>query len=103
MLDGERRELRAQRREPSGLELDEQAAAHEVDDVAADLLLEQVARLAVPLLELSVQRSLVQRSDHTSVFCATPASSLRTSGATSVPSSSIERITCACGIVPTLI
>ena len=77
----ERVELLAQRREPTGLELDEQLVAHEVDHVAADLLLEQIARPPVPLLQLRVQRSLVERSDHTGMFCVEPAGSLGRVGA----------------------
>src|SRR5437588_7126082 len=103
MLVGERGELPPQRREAARLELDEQVAAHEVDHVPAHFDFDDVPGLAVPLLELRMQRAFVERPDHTVVFCAEAVSSLRTAGATSVPKSSIDRMTCACGIVPTLI
>ena len=65
----ERRELAAERREVTRLDLDQEAGAHEVDDVRADLLLGAVPRLAVPLASAargarprSASRS--RRSDH---------------------------------------
>ena len=44
-------ELPPQRREAAGLDLDERAAADEVDDVAVDRVLDQVARAPIPRLQ----------------------------------------------------
>src|SRR5205814_6796966 len=63
-------ELPPQRREPAGLDLHEEVAPHEVDDEPGHALLEPVARAAVPLLQLRVQRALVERTDHAEGFSA---------------------------------
>src|SRR5438445_618144 len=56
-------ELAPQGREAAGLDLDQQVAANEIDDETADGLLEQVTGTAVPLLQLRVERALVERPD----------------------------------------
>src|SRR6266516_1498722 len=50
-------------REAAGLDLDQQLAPDEVDDETVDELLDAVAGAAVPVLELSMQRTLVERSN----------------------------------------
>jgi len=56
-------ELASQRRETAGLDLDQQVAADEIDDETVDDLLDAIASASVPVLELSVQRTLVERPD----------------------------------------
>jgi hypothetical protein len=63
MLPCEQLELAAQRCEAAGLDLDQQVAADEIDDEAADELFDAIVGALVPVLELSVQRTLVERSD----------------------------------------
>jgi hypothetical protein len=53
-------QLAAEWGEAAGLDLDQQLAADEVDDETGDELLDAIAA-AVPVLELSVQRTLVER------------------------------------------
>jgi len=59
----EQLELAPQGCKAAGLDLDQQVAADEVDDETAGDLLEQVARTAVPFLQLRVERALVERPD----------------------------------------
>src|SRR6266511_5248218 len=47
--------------EAAGLDLDQQVAADEIDDETADDLFDAIAGALVPDLELSVQRTLVER------------------------------------------
>ena len=47
--------------EAAGLDLDQQPAADEVDDETVDELLDAIAGAAIPVLELSMQRTLVER------------------------------------------
>jgi hypothetical protein len=63
VLACEQVELPSQRREPAGLDLDQQVVAHHVDDVASDRVLQLVAGPAVPLLQLRVERALVHQAD----------------------------------------
>jgi hypothetical protein len=63
MVLREQLELAPQGRKAAGLDLDQQVATNEVDDETAGDLLEQVAGTAVPLLQLRVERALVERSD----------------------------------------
>jgi hypothetical protein len=56
-------ELAAQRCEAAGLDLDQQVAADEVDDETADEPFDAIAGALIPVLELSVQRALVERPD----------------------------------------
>ena len=63
MLLREQLELASQGRKAACLDLDQQVAADEVDDEPAGDLLEQVAGTAVPLLQLRVERALVERPD----------------------------------------
>src|SRR5215218_10983020 len=56
-------ELASQRREAAGLDLDQQVAADEIDDETVDDLLDAIALASVPVFELGVQRTLVQRPD----------------------------------------
>src|SRR6266498_3760523 len=61
MLPCQQLELAAQRCEAAGLDLDQQVAADEIDDETADDLFDAIAGALVPDLELSVQRTLVER------------------------------------------
>jgi hypothetical protein len=63
MLPCQQLELAAQRCEAAGLDLDQKVAADEIDDEAAGDLFDAIAGALVPILELSVQRTLVERSD----------------------------------------
>src|SRR5712691_3854256 len=63
MLSCEQFELAPQRCEAAGLDLDQQVAADEIDDETADDLFDAIAGALVPVLELSVQCTLVERSD----------------------------------------
>src|SRR6266496_2685108 len=63
MLPGEQLELAPQRSEATGLDLDQQVAADEIDDETVDDPLDAIVGALVPVLELSVQRTLVERSD----------------------------------------
>ena len=56
-------ELAPHRRERTGLDLDQQVAAHDVDDELADGRLDLVTGPSQPLLEPGVQRPLVERAD----------------------------------------
>jgi hypothetical protein len=53
-------ELPPQRREAAGLDLDQEVAADDVDDKTIDALFGAVAGASVPVLELSVERALVE-------------------------------------------
>jgi hypothetical protein len=59
MVPGEPFQLTAKRGEAARLDLDQQLAADEVDNETVDELLDAIAGAAVPVLELSVQRTLV--------------------------------------------
>src|SRR2546422_11693890 len=61
MLSCELFELVSQRGEAAGLDLDQQAAADKIDDETVDDPFDGIAGALVPVLELSVQRTLVQR------------------------------------------
>src|SRR6266496_259328 len=63
MLLCEQLELAAQRCEAAGLDLDQQVAADEIDDETIDDPFDAIVGALVPVLELSVQRTLVERSD----------------------------------------
>ena len=63
MLPSQQLELASQRSEAAGLDLDHQVAADEIDDETSDDRLDAIARASVPVLELSVQRTLVERPD----------------------------------------
>src|SRR6266545_5084229 len=63
MLPCQQLELAAQRCEAASLDLDQQVAADEIDDETADDLFDAIAGALVPVLELSVQRTLVERPD----------------------------------------
>src|SRR6266496_222645 len=63
MLSCQQFELASQRREATGLDLDHEVAADEIDDETVDDPLDAIAGAFVPVLELSVQRALVERSD----------------------------------------
>src|SRR5437762_8999969 len=63
MLSCEQFELVSQRSEAAGLDLDQQAAADKIDDETVDDPFDAIAGALVPVLELSVQRTLVQRPD----------------------------------------
>src|SRR5947208_2979008 len=63
MLPCEQVELAAQRCEATRLDLDQQAAADKIDDETVDDPFDPIAGALVPVLELSVQRTLVQRPD----------------------------------------
>src|SRR6266571_5600332 len=63
MLSCQQFELASQRCEAAGLDLDQQVAADEIDDEAADDPFDAIVGALVPVLELSVQRTLVERSD----------------------------------------
>src|SRR6266567_4106576 len=63
MLPCEQFELASQRCEAAGLDLDQQVAADEIDDETVDDPLDAIATASVPVLELSVQRTLVERPD----------------------------------------
>src|SRR6266446_7322929 len=78
MVLREQLELAPQGREATGLDLDQQVAANEIDDKTAGDLLEQVAGTAVPLLQLRVKRALVERPDlHDNTPSAPPPPCLR--------------------------
>src|SRR6266498_2908826 len=61
MLPCQQLELAAQRCEAASLDLDQQVAADEIDDETADDLFDAIAGALVPVVELSVQRTLVER------------------------------------------
>jgi hypothetical protein len=63
LLPCEQLELAAQRCEAAGLDLDQKVAADEIDDETAYDLLDAIAGTFVPVLELSVQHTLVERPD----------------------------------------
>jgi hypothetical protein len=63
MLPSQQLELASQRREAAGLDLDQQVAADQINNETVDHLLEAIAPPSVPVLELSVQRTLVERPD----------------------------------------
>src|SRR5439155_811436 len=63
MLSCEQFELAPQRCEAAGLDLDQQVAADEIDDETVNDPFDAIAGASVPLLELSVQCTLVERSD----------------------------------------
>ena len=63
MLPCEQLELASQRCEAAGLDLDQQVAADEIDDETVDDLFDAIAGASVPVLELRVQRTLVERPD----------------------------------------
>src|SRR5216117_3000206 len=63
MLSCELFELVSQRGEAAGLDLDQQAAADKIDDETVDDPFDAIAGALVPVLELSVQRTLVERPD----------------------------------------
>src|SRR2546430_6130783 len=63
MLSCELFELVSQRGEAAGLDLDQQAAAEEIDDETVDDPFDAIVGTLVPVLELSVQRTLVEHSD----------------------------------------
>src|SRR5213592_2948301 len=63
MLSCELFELVSQRGEAAGLDLDQQAAADKIDDETVDDAFDAIAGALVPVLELSVQRTLVERPD----------------------------------------
>jgi hypothetical protein len=63
MLPCQQLELASQWREASGLDLDQQVAADEIDDETVDDALDAIPTASVPVLELSVQRTLVERPD----------------------------------------
>src|SRR6266542_5055166 len=63
MVSRELLQLAPKWREAAGLDLDQQLAPDEVDDETVDELLDAVAGAAVPVLELSMQRTLVERSN----------------------------------------
>src|SRR5712691_10607401 len=63
MLSCEQFELASQRSEAAGLDLDQQVAADEIDDETVDDPFDAILGALVPVLELSVQRTLVERSD----------------------------------------
>src|SRR5436190_10206431 len=63
MLPCEQFELSSQRWEAAGLDLDEQIAADEIDDETVDDPFDAIVGASVPLLKLSVQRTLVEHSD----------------------------------------
>src|SRR6266487_917296 len=63
MLSCEQFELAPQRCEAARLDLDQQVAADEIDDKTVDDPLDAIAGALVPVLELSVQCTLVERSD----------------------------------------
>src|SRR6266540_255415 len=63
MVSRELLQLAPKWREAAGLDLDQQLAPDEVDDETVDELLDAVAGAAVPALELSMQRTLVERSN----------------------------------------
>jgi hypothetical protein len=61
MVPGELLQLAAKGGEAARLDLDQQLAADEVDNETVDELLDAIAGAAVPVLELSVQHTLVER------------------------------------------
>jgi hypothetical protein len=61
MLSCEQFELGSQRGEAAGLDLDQQVAADEIDNETVDDPFDAIAGALVPVLELSVQCTLVQR------------------------------------------
>jgi hypothetical protein len=63
MLSCQQFELASERREAAGLDLDQQVAADEIDDETVDDPFDAIVGPSVPVLELSVQRTLVERSD----------------------------------------
>lgn len=63
MLPCEQFELASQRCEAAGLDLDQQVAADEIDDETVDDPFDAIVGALVPVLELRVQRTLVERSD----------------------------------------
>jgi len=63
MLSCEQFELASQRCEAAGLDLDQQVAADEINDKTVDDPFDAIAGALVPVLELSVQCTLVERSD----------------------------------------
>jgi hypothetical protein len=63
MLSCEQFELASQRGEAAGLDLDQQVAADEIDDETVDDPFDAIAGASVSILELSVQCTLVERSD----------------------------------------
>src|SRR5438067_11242819 len=63
MLPYEQFELSSQRCEAAGLDLDQQVAADEIDDETVDDPFDAIVGALVPVLELRVQRPLVERSD----------------------------------------
>src|SRR6266516_6674555 len=63
MLSCQQFELASERREAAGLDLDQQVAADEIDDETVDDPFDPIVGPSVPVLELSVQRTLVERSD----------------------------------------
>src|SRR5262245_26712834 len=63
MLSCQQFELASERRETTGLDLDQQVATDEIDDETIDHPFDAIVRPLVPALELSVQRTLVERSD----------------------------------------
>src|SRR6266851_8304569 len=63
MLPCEQFELASQRCEAAGLDLDQQVAADEINDKTVDDPFDPIAGALVPVLELSVQCTLVERSD----------------------------------------
>ena len=65
----ERAQLSSDGREAPGLDLDQEVAAHDVDDVPVDRHLKAVSRIRVPELELCVQRLLVEKSDRVRHSC----------------------------------
>src|SRR6266516_280443 len=63
MLPGEQLELAPERCKAAGLDLDQQVAADEIDDETVDDPFDAIVGALVPVLELSVQRTLVEHSD----------------------------------------
>lgn len=63
MVSRELLQLAPEWREAAGLDLDQQVAADEIDDETVDDLLDAIALASVPVFELGVQRTLVQRPD----------------------------------------
>ncbi len=63
MPPSEQLELASERSEAAGLDLHQEVAADQIDDETVDELLDAIARASVPVLELSVQRTLVERPD----------------------------------------
>jgi hypothetical protein len=63
MLPCQQFELASERCEAAGLDLDQQDAADEIDDETVDHPFDAIVGPSLPVLELSVQRTLVERSD----------------------------------------